>query len=252
MSSPSDNLQPVSAVGAGGAFHTTHWSVVLAAGRASVPEAALALETLCRTYWYPLYAHLRRAGRSHEDAQDLTQSFLASLLEHQRLRQVHPAKGKFRSFLLASLKHFLANEWDKQRALKRGGQFTFVPLDDEVASERFERELVTVDTPDRAFEQSWATALLDAVLVQLRDEFAREGKAALFEALQVYLSGDRSGPPYNEVGTRLGLGESGVKMAVLRLRRRFGELLRAEIAHTVSTPEEIDEEIRCLFAAVSA
>jgi RNA polymerase sigma factor (sigma-70 family) len=252
MSATSDHLQPVSAIGAGGAFHTTHWSVVLAAGDASVPEAALALETLCRTYWYPLYAHLRRTGRSHEDAQDLTQSFLASLLEHQRLGQVHPAKGKFRSFLLASLKHFLANEWDKQRALKRGGEFTFVPLDDEVVRERFGREAASADTPDRAFERSWATALLEAVLVQLTDEFAHEGKAAMFEALQVYLSGDRSGPPYSEVGRRLGLGESGVKMAVLRLRRRFGELLRAEIAHTVSTPEEIDEEIRCLFAAVSA
>jgi RNA polymerase sigma factor (sigma-70 family) len=240
----------VSAGGVG--FCTTRWSVVLAAGEVALPQAAVALETLCRTYWYPLYAHLRRGGRSHEDAQDLTQSFFASLLENQRLRRVHPEKGKFRSFLLASLKHFLANDWDKVRALKRGGQFTFVPLDDEAVRERFQREPADAGAPDRAFEQSWAATLLESVLGQLRDEYARDGKTALFEAVQVYLSGDRSGPPYAEVGTRLHLGESGVKMAVLRLRRRFGELLRAEIAHTVSKPEEIDDEIRCLFAAVRA
>lgn len=225
---------------------------MLAAGDTGAPQAAMALETLCRTYWYPLYAYLRRVGRGHEDAQDLTQSFFASLLDRERLRQVHPAKGKFRSFLLASLKHFLANEWDKARALKRGGQFTFVPLDDEAARERFRSEPPDAGAPDRAFERSWATTLLESVLSRLRGEYSSKGKAALFEALQPYLSGDRSGPPYAEIGARFHLGESGVKMAVLRLRRRFGELLRAEIAHTVATPEETDEEIRYLFAAVSA
>jgi DNA-directed RNA polymerase specialized sigma24 family protein len=240
----------MSASGVG--FRTTRWSVVLAAGDAALPQAAMALETLCRTYWYPLYAHLRRAGRSHEDAQDLTQAFFVSLLDHHGLRQVHPAKGKFRSFLLASLKHFLANEWDKVQAMKRGGQFTFVPLDDEVVRERFRREPADLGTPDRAFEQSWATTLLESVLGQLQQAYVAEGRGDLFEALQVYLSGDRSGPSYAEIGARFHLGESGVKMAVLRLRRRFGELLRAEIAHTVSQPEEIDDEIRCLFAAVSA
>ena len=250
MSSASCSGYEVS--GGGADFRSTRWSVVLAAGDAASPQAAVALETLCRAYWYPLYAYLRRVGRSHEDAQDLTQSFFAFLLENDGLRRVHPAKGKFRSFLLASLKHFQANEWDKTRALKRGGQFTFIPLDDEEARDRFQREPAHAGTPDRAFEQSWATTLLASVIEQLHQTYATEGRGELFEALQVYLSGDRCGPPYVEVGARLHLGESGVKMAVLRLRRRFGELLRAEIAHTVSSPEEIDDEIRSLFAAVSA
>lgn len=229
----------------------TRWSVVLAAGDASSPQAELALETLCRTYWYPLYAYLRRMGRSHEDAQDLTQSFLASLLEKQRLRQVHPAKGRFRSFLLASLNHFLANEWDKARAVKRGGQFTFVPWEDDGLKERFQHETAATGRPDRAFEQTWATTLIETALGRLREEYRQADKAALFDAVQLFLPGDRGGPPYAEIGARLHMGESGVKMAVLRLRRRFGELLRAEIAHTVAGSEQIDDEIRCLFTAVS-
>jgi RNA polymerase sigma-70 factor (ECF subfamily) len=232
-------------------FATTHWSVVLAAGQNTAPAAAAALETLCETYWYPLYAWLRRQGYGMHDAQDLTQSFLVHLLEKHRLPTVHPDKGKFRSFLLASLKHFLTNEWDKARALKRGGELKIVSIDDEEAEGRFQREPAHQQAPDKVFEQSWAATLLESVLKRLKAEYAADGRTALFDRLQPYLSGDRGGAPYAEVAARLGLGESGVKMAVLRLRRRFGELLRAEIANTVSKPEEIDEEIRCLFAAVS-
>ena len=232
-------------------FTTTRWSVVLAAGSPDAPEAVRALETLCAAYWYPLYAWLRRQGHRVPEAQDLTQSFFGHLLQHQRLQQVDPARGKFRSFLLGALKHFVANEWDKARAIKRGGQFRFVSIDDGQAEVRFAREIPGGAAPDLAFERSWATTLLEGVIGRLRDEYLGNGKGALFDALQIYLSGDRGAMPYGEMQARLGLGEGALKMAVLRLRRRFGELLREEIAHTVSRPEEVDAEIRALFAAVS-
>lgn len=233
-------------------FRTTHWSIVLAANGSATPAASAALEQLCAAYWYPLYSFLRRHGRSPHDAQDLTQSFFAHLLEKDRLRSVDPRKGKFRSFLLASIKNFLANEWDKARALKRSGGFTFVSIDEELGEERFRREPALEAAPEQAFEHCWAMTLLDAVLARLRNEYSAEDKAVLFEAVQGCLSGERGGPPYAELATRLAISEGAVKMAVLRMRRRFGELLRAEIAHTVTRPEEIDEEIRSLFAAVSA
>lgn len=231
-------------------FRTTRWSVVLAAHGGSDPGAAAALETLCAAYWYPLYSFLRRQGRTPHDAQDLTQSFFMHLLQRDRLASVDPRKGKFRSFLLASLKHFLANEWDKARALKRGGEFKFVSVDEALGEERFRREPADAASPDRAFEQSWAMTLLDSVLARLREEYQADGRAGLFVELESALSGDRGVAPYAEIAARRQMTEGAVKMAVLRLRRRFGELLRAEIAHTVTRPEEIDEEIRALFAAV--
>ena len=231
-------------------FLTTHWSVVLAAGQLSEPSAAGALEKLCATYWYPLYAWLRCRGHGHHDAQDLTQAFLVHLLDRDRLQKPTPEKGKFRSFLLASLKNFLTNEWDKTQALKRGAQFTFISVDEEMGESRFRIEPSHDAMPDKAFEQSWAMTLLELVLGQLKQEYARADKSALFDALQGYLSGDKGGVPYVEMAARLNLSEAALKMSVLRLRRRFGELLRAEIAHTVTRPEEIDEEIRALFAAV--
>jgi RNA polymerase sigma-70 factor (ECF subfamily) len=166
------------------------------------------------------------------------------------LRSVSPAKGKFRSFLIASLKNFLANEWDKSQTLKRGGRFSLVPFDSGPGETRYREESALDMTPDKAFEQRWALALLDKVLQQLREEYDSAGKINLFGALQPYLSGD-GGLSYAQMAAGLGLTESAVKMAVLRMRRRFGELLRAEVALTVSAPEEIDEEIRDLFAAVS-
>ena len=233
-------------------FRTTHWSVVLAAGQTTTPQSAAALETLCQRYWYPLYAYLRRHGRSPHDAQDLTQSFFAHLLANHRLQTVHPAKGRFRSFLLVSLKNFLANEWDKAQALKRGAQFSFISVDAEMGEGRLRQELSHDATPDKAFEPSWALTLLETVLGQLKKEYARAEKPALFDALQGYLSGDKDAVPYAEMAARLNLTEAALKMSVRRLQRRFGEMLRAEIAHTVSRPEEIEEEIRALFAAVSA
>jgi RNA polymerase sigma-70 factor (ECF subfamily) len=232
-------------------FRTTHWSVVLAAGGSPAPEAAAALERLCASYWYPIYSWLRRQGHSTHDAQDLTQSFFSHLLEKNALNTVDRSKGRFRSFLLASTKNFLANEWDKASALKRGGQFKFVSVDETTGEERYRREPALDTPPDKAFEQSWAMTLLDSVLARLREEYSADGKTALFEALQNYLEGGRDGVPYADMAARLNLTEGALKMAVLRLRRRFGELLRSEIAHTVARPEDIDEEIRSLFAAVS-
>lgn len=236
--------------GAAAAFRTTHWSVVLAAGDDAAAESANALERLCAIYWFPIYTYLRRQNYSRDDAQDLTQSFLAHLLANHRLRTVHPEKGKFRSFLLGSLKNFLANEWNKNNALKRGGQFTLISLDADLTEDRFKREPWHEATPEKAFERSWALMLLDSVLAGLREEYTAEGKAVLFDGIQIYLSGDKGAVPYAEMAARLDLSESALKMSVLRMRRRFGELLRAEIANTVSQPDEIDEEIRCLFAAV--
>jgi RNA polymerase sigma-70 factor (ECF subfamily) len=233
-------------------FRTTHWSVVLLSGQLLGLSSDEALEKLCRTYWPPIHVWLLRRGYSSHDAEDLTQSFFSHLLEKNRLQTLHPSKGKFRSFILASLKNYLTNEWDKNQALKRGGQFTFVSLNQEPDAAGSVPEPAHEVTPDKAFEQSWAMTLLATVLARLKEEYAAEGKSALFDALHGYLSGDRSGVPYAEMARQLHLTEGALKMGVLRLRRRFGDLLRVEIAHTVSTPSEIDEEIRCLFAAVSA
>lgn len=230
-------------------FRTTHWSVVLAASESPAPDAAKALERLCATYWHPLYFYLRRRGQSPHDAQDLTQSFFARLLEHDSLRSVKPSKGKFRSFLLASLKHFLANEQDRAGALKRGGAVSFLSWEDAGAEERYRQTEFMPLPPDKAFEQSWATTLLEEVLARLRADYVKAGQGNLFDALQVYLTGDKGAVPYAETAARLNLGESALKMSIQRLRRRFGDFLRAEVAHTVSSPAEIDEEIRALFAA---
>lgn len=245
---------PVQDWAQGGArsFRTTHWSVVLAAGHAADESSAAALEKLCATYWYPIYGYIRRQDWGVQDAEDLTQSFFAHLLDGHRLATVAPASGKFRSFLLASLKNFLNNERDRRQALKRGGKVSFISMDEAQGEERFQREVTQSGSPDHAFEQGWAVIMIESVLGQLRDEHLRDDRAAQFEALQPYLSGDRGGVAYSEAAAHLGLSESAVKMAVQRLRRRFGDLLRAEIAQTVATAEEVDEEIRCLFAAVSA
>ena len=230
------------------AFRTTHWSLVLAANGSGTSEAGPALDQLCRTYWTPLYAYLRRQGTAPADAQDLVQGFLASLLERDGIAKVDRARGKFRSFLLASLKHFASNERDRTRAQKRGGRLVFVPLEEASAEEQF---LAAPDlSPDEIYEQTWALAIIEHAVARLRAEYATPERAKLFTALKPYLTGDRTEPPYVAVAAQFNLGESGVKMAVRRMRRRFGELLRHEIAQTVSRPEEVDEEIRVLFTAL--
>jgi RNA polymerase sigma factor (sigma-70 family) len=233
-----------------GAFATTRWTMVMQAGTDS-PDAQQALETLCRNYWYPLYAYVRRQGHNAHDAQDLTQAFFARLLEKNYLADVQREKGRFRSFLLASLKHFLANEWDRERALKRGGGKRLIALDEDSAESRYKLEPKDDLSADKIYERRWALTLLDQVLAKLRAEFEADGKAQQFDALKDYLAAGRSAVSYAQAAEQIRMNEGAVKVAVHRLRKRYRELLRAEIAQTVATASEIDAEIRYLFTALS-
>jgi RNA polymerase sigma-70 factor (ECF subfamily) len=232
-------------------FVTTHWSVVLTAGHSDTARAQAALEKLCRTYWYPLYAYVRRRGQSPEDAKDLTQEFFARLLERNWVGRADQQKGRFRSFLLSAMNHFLADEWDKARAQKRGGGQMPVPSQFDTAETRYGHEPVDKTTPEQNYERRWALTLLDTVLQRLRSEYEREGRAELFAALHSCLVGDRTDQPYAELAGKLGVSESAVKSTVHRLRQRYRQLLRDEIAQTVAEPGEIDEELHHLFAALA-
>jgi RNA polymerase sigma-70 factor (ECF subfamily) len=198
-----------------------------------------------------LYVFVRRQGYSPHDAQDLTQSFFARLLEKNYLSAVDPRKGKFRSFLLATLEHFLANEWRRAHAQKRGGRFTFVSIDAESAEQQYLQVPASNLSPGQLFEQQWAMTLLDQTLARLYEEFVASGKGALFGDLKIFLTGEKQAASYAELAAKLGMTEAALKMAVSRMRKRYGELLRAEIANTVANPAEIDEELRALFAALS-
>ncbi len=233
------------------AFVTTHWSVVLAAGRHDTTRARAALEQLCRNYWQPLYAYVRRAGHAREEAEDLTQEFFARLLAQQTVARADPARGRFRSFLLGSLKHFLAHEWEKASARKRGSGAQHIPLAFDTAETRCAQPVAAGDTPDRAFDRQWALALLDVVLGRLRREYREAGREDLFLGLKDTLSGGRAEIPYRELSARLAMSEGAVKVAAHRLRQRYRELLREEIANTVAGPAEVEEELRQLFAALS-
>src|SRR5215471_17251041 len=241
----SDSLAPEA-----GQFARTHWSVVLAAGRSESTHAQVALEQLCANYWHPIYFFVRRQGHGAADALDLTQEFFARLLARNDLAAVDRSKGRFRSFLLASLKHFLANEWDKAKAQKRGGGQVPLSIDASAAESSYGFEPVENITPDKLYERRWALALLQQVMSQLKSEYAGEQKAEVFDALKGTLTGEGRGAGYAQIAGRLGTSEGAIKVAVHRLRRRYRELLRAEIANTVSAPEEIEEEIRALFAAL--
>ena len=232
-------------------FATTRWTIVLKAGRSDTTQARDALAKLCRAYWYPLYAYVRRQGHGPHDAQDLTQEFFARLIEKNYLGDVDREKGRFRSFLLASLKHFLANEWDKAKAVKRGGDQTFVSLNSESAETRYSLEPADTLSADKIFERRWALTLLEQVLAGLREEYSATGKAALFDRLKDCLTGDRSSLPYAELGRKAGMSEGAVKVAVHRLRRRYRDSLREEIANTVGSPDEVEEELRYLFAVLA-
>ena len=233
-------------------FATTRWSIVLAAGRDSSPEAKTALATLCETYWFPLYAFVRRQGYDAQDAQDLTQGFFTRLLEKKDLRDVQRERGKFRSFLLASMKHFLMNEWDRTQAQKRGGGQRMLSVDFDEAESRLRLEPSHEQTPEVIFEKQWALTLLDRVRAVLREEFVSAHKAEQFDRLHVYLTGEKSAVTYAEVAEELRISEAAVKMAVSRLRRRFHDRLRKEIGQTVATEDEIDDEIRALTDALQS
>jgi RNA polymerase sigma factor (sigma-70 family) len=232
-------------------FATTQWSVVLSAGRSETTRGRNALAALCETYWYPLYAYVRRQGHSPHDSEDLTQGFFARLLESESLAGVSPEKGKFRTFLLVALKRFLTNEWHHANSQKRGGGSFRVPLQGHTAETRYVAEPSEQLTAEKLYERRWALTLLDRVLSRLSEEFNAVGKKEQFEKLKPYLMAERESIPYAEAAVVLGMNEGAIKVAVHRLRRRFRELFREEVAHTVARPEEIDEEIRHLLAAFS-
>jgi RNA polymerase sigma-70 factor (ECF subfamily) len=225
--------------------------VVLTAGRRDTTHARAALEKLCQTYWYPLYAYVRRRGHSPADSQDLTQAFFARLLERNWVGRADQQKGHFRSFLLSAMNHFLADEWDRVRAQKRGGGVAPLPLQFDTAETRYGLEPADQVTPESSYERRWALTLLDEVLRRLRLEYEQEGRAELFAALHPCLVGDRTAQPYAELAVQLRVSEGTVKSAVHRLRQRYRQLLRDEIAQTVVESSEVDEELRHLFAVLA-
>lgn len=232
-------------------FATTHWSVVLSAHASDTPTASAALNQLCRDYWYPLYAYIRRQGVRAEDAEDLTQEFLADLLRRESLQTVSPEKGRFRSFLLVALKRFLINAHHRSHAAKRGAGAAHVPFDTELAESRYQTEPGGDASAESLFERRWALLLVERVVQRLKAEATARGKAVEFETLKSFLTAEATGTRYADAGATIGLTESTTRVAVHRLRRRFRELFREEIAHTVDRPEDIDDEIRHLLASLS-
>ncbi|MGA2175764.1 MAG: sigma-70 family RNA polymerase sigma factor [Verrucomicrobiota bacterium] len=233
----------------GDIFATTRWTVVLAAGRSGSPQADVALEELCRTYWYPLYAYVRRQGHSREDAEDLTQAFFARLLEKNYLEGLSSEAGKFRAFLLVALKRFLANEWDRAHRQKRGGGALPLSLDWQEADTRYQINPADNLSPDKLYDRAWALTMLERVITRLRDESRAAGKAKLFEQLKTFLMAGKSDIPCAQAAAALELTEGAVRVSIHRLRRRYRELLREEIAQTLSDPAQADEEMQALFSA---
>lgn len=235
----------------GPVFVTTHWSVVVAAGRNDTSRAQQSLEHLCRVYWYPLYAYVRRRGHSAHDAQDLTQAFFARLLERHWVGDANRERGRFRTFLLTAISRFLADEWDKVRAQKRGGGVPHVPVQLDTAETRYGHEPADDCTPEQCYERRWALTLLDTVLQKLRIEYERAGKGELFARLNACLVGGRETQPYAELAAQLGMNEGAVKVAVHRLRKGYRQLLRAEIAQTTAEAGDVDDELHHLFAVLA-
>jgi len=230
-------------------FPTTRWTLVVAAGNPQRKEARLALVSLCENYWYPLYAYLRRRGCAADHAQDLTQEFFIRVLEGRYLDRVAPEKGRFRSFLLTSLKFFVADEEDRQRARKRGGG-NVVPLEFSSGEERYQREPAHNETPERIFERRWALSVLDRVVEKLREEFVRHGRAEHFERLKVFLLG-QADAPYAALAREINTSEGALKVAIHRLRKRYRDLFRQETADTVADPAEVESELRYLADVLS-
>ncbi len=232
-------------------FTTTQWSLVIAAGQGQTKESRQALASLCEKYWYPLYAFVRRSGHDAEDARDFVQGFFAVLLEKDYLKEARRERGRFRSFLLVSLKHFMANEQRRARAQKRGGGRVPLSLDFETAERRYRLEPTDPLTPEIVFEQRWALTLFEQALEALREEHTAEGKAFLFDRLKAYLTFGEPRVPYHQLAVELEKSEGAVKVAIHRLRKRFGDLLRSEIAQTLLEPDEVEDEVQHLFALFS-
>jgi RNA polymerase sigma-70 factor (ECF subfamily) len=229
-------------------FATTHWSVVIAAGRGDSPQAASALEKLCRAYWLPIYSYVRQRGHSPHDALDLAQGFFALLLERNDFAAANPHRGRFRSFLLAALNHFLANQHDRAMAAKRGGGKVFISLDDDTVEKRYQLEPITELSPDKIYERRWALAVMEQAMNVLSAEFTQSGKARQFELLKKFLTSEAGPAEYAAIGHELGLTEGAVAVSVYRLRQRYRELVRIEVAQTVASPLEIEDEMRHLLS----
>jgi RNA polymerase sigma-70 factor (ECF subfamily) len=238
-------------VSRGGWSSTTHWSLILEAGDSKDPRSSEALELLCRRYWYPVYVYIRRRGNDSAKAEDLTQGFFTQFLEKGYVKQASAERGRFRSFLLVAVKNYLANEWDREQALKRGGGTTTLSLDFETAEGRYAMEPVDPSSPADLYNRRWALTQLERTLEELQNEMQSAGLEERFEHLKGVLTGDSSGESYREIGEALQMSENAVKVTVHRMRRRFGELLRELVGETLDNPEEIDSEIRYLFSVVS-
>jgi len=250
MSSSGDNGARMKAASSA-EFTATHWSVVLAAGQRDSPQSSEALEKLCRTYWYPLYVYVRRRGHSPEDAQDLTQQFFALFLQKEYFRLADLRRGRFRTFLLHALEHFLVNEWKRAQRVKRGGGTPDLSLEADEAERRLACEAMTTLTPERAYEKRWARTLLEQVLSALQQEYTQSGHGRVFEELAEMLWGKDASVSYAQIGERLGMTEGAVGTAMHRLRQRYRERLWAEVAQTVAEPGEVDEELHYLLTVVS-
>jgi RNA polymerase sigma-70 factor (ECF subfamily) len=233
-----------------GDFGSTRWSIVLTAGQASSPDSREALAILCRAYWYPLYAYVRRRTSNVHEAQDMIQEFFTRLLQKNVIATATPHRGRFRSFLLTSLRNFMANEWAKSKASKRGGNVETWSIDLETAESRYLRELADALTPEKLFERRWAETLLDRATLQLRDEYVRAGKEPHFDELKIFLTGRNAAVSAAEVAARLRLTEGAVMVAAHRMRRRFRDILLAAIGETLTDPKDLDDEINRLFAAL--
>lgn len=234
-----------------GRFAQTQWSQVLCAADPEAKGYANALQNLCQDYWFPLYAFVRRSGHSPQDAEDLTQAFFARLLDKNFLAAADREKGRFRSFLLIALKRFLANEWQSQHALKRGGFATIVPIDKDEAESRYGGELAHHEQPDVLMEKQWAYALIELIMKRLQAEYENSGRSEMFTLLRASLTRDDSSMGYSEIAARLDSSTAAIKMTAMRMRARYQALLREEIARTVASPEEIEDELRHLFSALS-
>jgi RNA polymerase sigma factor (sigma-70 family) len=243
---PSDSAS----INQGPVFATTHWSVVLAAGQSGSEAQAAALEKLCRAYWYPLYAYVRRRGHGPDDAQDLTQEFFLKLIEKNWLGRVSSEGAKFRSYMLTMVKGFLANAHDRAQAAKRGGGQIIVPLDVDEAEQRFSHEPATTETPEHVFERRWALAVLDEALKRLRTAAEVSGKRDQFQRLHPFLSREPEQGEYDRMAMELGMSAGAVGVAVHRLRQKYREALRETVADTLTDPSKVDEELRHVFAAL--
>jgi len=235
----------------GGAFRTTHWSVVRAAAQTASSDGAAAMAELCRAYWYPLFQFLRGWSNSAEEAKDLTQEFFARLLEKPFLEGLDPSVGRFRSFLLAAAKHFLKDNWGRRTAQKRGGGLETLSLDDESLGTLYNSELVEPTTPEMKYDKIWALTLIDRVLARLREEYTSAGRGEVFEALKKFLS-EKKPTPQAIIAAELGISVSTAGVAIHRLRRRFKDLLHDEVAKTVDGPDEVEDELRQLIAALGS